>query len=368
MDPEPDEAELARRAREGDREALAELVERARLPLFALAYAELRHYEDAQDAVASALLQICRHVGELREPERARQWMHRITRNEARLILRRRAITPISLDAEEGSLEAGLWEMASVTDADSTVLRLDIERALRQLPREEARAVALFYLARLSIREIAARLGRPEGTIKRWLHLGRQHLASEMEGYAPMKRRQLIAGALAAAAVLGSAPTAAPADAAKGAPRMTPPTNATTAKAAAIISTDLDPAVLQSLVEAMKTAGWEDVATLGAVPPLEERIAADGAREFHLAAPLNGRQFIVLDEWIGGRSAFELHILLKAAAEAKEMGFGLFLAAPAEDNTVFAAWAAGFELLLTKPIDPAEFGRFSQRILNPPKP
>jgi hypothetical protein len=50
------------------------------------------------------------------------------------------------------------------------------------------------------------------------------------------------------------------------------------------------------------------------------------------------------------------------------MGFGLFLAAPAEDNTVFAAWAAGFELLLTKPIDPAEFGRFSQRILNPPKP
>ena len=41
MDSEPDEAELARRAHDGDREALAELVKRVRLPLFALAYAEL---------------------------------------------------------------------------------------------------------------------------------------------------------------------------------------------------------------------------------------------------------------------------------------------------------------------------------------
>ena len=75
MDVKPDEYELACRAREGDREALSELVERERLRLFALAYAELRHYEDAQDVVASALLRICRHVGELREPERVRAWM-----------------------------------------------------------------------------------------------------------------------------------------------------------------------------------------------------------------------------------------------------------------------------------------------------
>src|SRR5947209_6445405 len=91
MDPEPDECELARRARDGDQEALSELIERVRLRLFALAYAELRHYDDAQDAVASALLRICRHVGELREPERARAWMNTIVRNEARRRLSSRA-------------------------------------------------------------------------------------------------------------------------------------------------------------------------------------------------------------------------------------------------------------------------------------
>src|SRR5438093_12822509 len=58
MDSERREHDLALQARAGDREALAELVERTRLGLFALAYADLRHYEDAQDAVAAALLQI----------------------------------------------------------------------------------------------------------------------------------------------------------------------------------------------------------------------------------------------------------------------------------------------------------------------
>src|SRR5438094_10404044 len=101
MDIEPDEYMLAVRAREGDPEALAELVERLRMPLFALAYAELRHYEDAQDAVAAALLQICRHVKELREPERVRAWMHTIVRNEVRRTLRGRAPEESGLSPEQ---------------------------------------------------------------------------------------------------------------------------------------------------------------------------------------------------------------------------------------------------------------------------
>src|SRR5205085_8851873 len=87
-DAERYEQALARRAREGDRQALAELVERVRVRLFAMAYAELRQYEDAQDAVAAAILQICRHIAELREPERVRAWMQSVVRNEVRRIRR----------------------------------------------------------------------------------------------------------------------------------------------------------------------------------------------------------------------------------------------------------------------------------------
>jgi RNA polymerase sigma-70 factor (ECF subfamily) len=348
MDHEPDEAALGRRAGAGDREALVELIERVRGSLFALAYAELRHYEDAQDAVASTLLQVCRHVGELRQPERVRAWMHQIVRNEARLLLRRRGVSSLSLEKAETAAEAR--ETPAAADPSSSILRFDIERALRQLPREEAHATALFYLTGLSLREIAARLGRPEGTIKRWLHFGRRHLAAELEEYAPMKRREALE-------LLAAAPVAM--TAMEECRAMTP----TPAASAAIVSTDFDPTVLQGLVTALKRGGWTDVAVLRAVPPLEERTTADGAREVHLPVPLYGRQLIVLDEWVGGRSAFELLALLKIAAEAKETVFGLLLNAPAADSTVFAAWGAGFDLCLTKPVQPAEFERFGRHIL-----
>src|SRR5436309_9339252 len=124
MEREPSDYELALRAREGDREALAELVERTRLRLFALAYAELRHYEDAQDAVASALLQICLHVGELREPERVRAWMQTVVRNEAHRLRRGMAASERRLEGEERCAEG----------AEPSLLRLDIEWALRRLP------------------------------------------------------------------------------------------------------------------------------------------------------------------------------------------------------------------------------------------
>src|SRR5437016_7488850 len=147
MDLEPEEYRLALRAREGDAEALAELVERTRLRLFALAYAELRHYEDAQDAVAGALLQICRHVTELREPERVRAWMQSIVRNEARRLRRGAGASTLRLEDTD----------ATADDTGLSLLRLDIERALCRLPGDQARVSRMFYLADLSIAEIARR-------------------------------------------------------------------------------------------------------------------------------------------------------------------------------------------------------------------
>jgi RNA polymerase sigma factor (sigma-70 family) len=178
MNVEPDEYELALRARDGDPEALAALVARTRLGLFTLAYAELRNYEDAQDAVASALLQICLHVKELREPSSVRAWMKQIVRNEVRRLRRNGSQTQSALeDADAQGVTPGpYW------------LRLDIERALCRLPIEQAGVIQLFYLAGLSIDEIARRLERSEGTVKSWLHRGRQRLATEMEVYGPPLR------------------------------------------------------------------------------------------------------------------------------------------------------------------------------------
>jgi RNA polymerase sigma-70 factor (ECF subfamily) len=54
---------------------------------------------------------------------------------------------------------------------------LDIERCLARLPRDQARAIALFYLTGLSIDQISSQLEAPAGTVKYWLHQGRRRLA-----------------------------------------------------------------------------------------------------------------------------------------------------------------------------------------------
>jgi RNA polymerase sigma-70 factor, ECF subfamily len=164
MDPELTEYELAVRARAGDREALAALVERTRLGLFAIAFAELRHYDDAQDAVASALLQICLHVGKLRQPERIRAWMQQVVRNEIRRLRRGRAVTELPLEDADAMIGSG----------EPSLLRLEIERALWRLPGDQAQAMRLFYLEGLALDAIAQQVGCSIGTIGSWLHRGRQ--------------------------------------------------------------------------------------------------------------------------------------------------------------------------------------------------
>ncbi|HZT42810.1 MAG TPA: sigma factor-like helix-turn-helix DNA-binding protein [Chthonomonadaceae bacterium] len=209
-----------------------------------------------------------------------------------------------------------------------SLLRLDVEQALRRLPCDQSHAIALFYLGGISIREIARRTGRPEGTIKSWLLSGRRQLAIDLKEYAPMQ-----------------------------------PTEWT----AALVSTDLEPAALRALSDALRSAGYSQVNHLSKyleLARLEETGEGD-AKEFHLPGPLRATRLIVLDERIGGHSAFELFPILRAAAEGKEMAACILLD-PAEEQDsrarVLSAWASGFDLCLTKPVKPKEFERFAKII------
>jgi RNA polymerase sigma-70 factor (ECF subfamily) len=333
--------ELARRARKGDKNALAALVERLRLPLFALAYDELRHYADAQDAVAGALVRVCRHIGHLRDPARVRPWLRNIVRNEAHRLRERRPPLPafsVSATPDLDNVSASNQHAAHSPDDDDVLLRIDVERALSRLPRDQARALALFYLAGLPIREIARRTERPEGTVKYWLHHGRRRLAHELKGYAPMTTTE-------------PQPTTPPLPSSPGGAPAT----------ATIISTDMEPALLQALSDALSASGWTQV-------NLVRDWRALGQQAQALPDPLGDSGLIFLDERLDGRPAWELFALLKAAERTepdngRRPGFCLFFS-PTHDQatdriTVAAAYVSGFDLLFGKPFDPAEVARYA---------
>jgi RNA polymerase sigma factor (sigma-70 family) len=267
------EYDLALRARAGDREAVTRLVEKTRARLFALAYAELRHYEDANDAVANGLLQICRHIQNLREPERVVAWMQSIVRNEAHRLRRGHTETPLlSLEARDEPTDS----------RGPLLLRLDIERALRQIPVPQAEALRRFYLADLPISAIAAEMDASEGAVKMWLYRGRRSLRTEMEGYEPM------------AAMKQDTATA--------------PT-----RSAAILHHDLEPELRQRIKAALYQAGYttrfltpSDIGELGSIEPGPwDRLKNESA--------------IVLVEPFGERSVFEYILMLRASGETADI-------------------------------------------------
>jgi RNA polymerase sigma-70 factor (ECF subfamily) len=59
-------------------------------------------------------------------------------------------------------------------------VRVDVVRALAQLPADQRRAIVLHHLAGLSTSEIAADAGVADGTVRSWLTRGRAALRSQL--------------------------------------------------------------------------------------------------------------------------------------------------------------------------------------------
>jgi RNA polymerase sigma-70 factor (ECF subfamily) len=164
--------QLARRAIEGDRVALEELlralgpevVRTARLVVGAGAWA-------AEDAAQEALIDVMRGIGSLREPEYVRAWALRVAATRALKVARRERL---------GSLGR------SLTDAPEPAGQLpderlsEIKRAFDVLP-PRMRAVAVLRLyAGLTEQETARALECSTGTVKSQLHEARRRLSEAL--------------------------------------------------------------------------------------------------------------------------------------------------------------------------------------------
>jgi RNA polymerase sigma-70 factor, ECF subfamily len=139
------------------------------LPAMARLAARLAGTADRDDVVQDSLTRAWRRW-ETYCPDRGspQAWLLAIVADRARRHRRRRVWMPVSVPALGPGVEMGAPD-------------IDLERAVRKLPRRQRLSVELHYFVGLSTSETAAVMGCSEGTVKSNLHDARAHLRRDLE-------------------------------------------------------------------------------------------------------------------------------------------------------------------------------------------
>lgn len=144
----------------GDADAFGEIFRRHRDRMWAVALRTTRDPEMAADAVQEAFIAAFRRADSFRGDAAVTTWLHRIVVNSCLDRLRRNKPVVGLPDADHSDLADRHDHHLSVD------VRLDVQRALEQLPEGQRMALVLVDMHGLSITEAASILDVAEGTIK----------------------------------------------------------------------------------------------------------------------------------------------------------------------------------------------------------
>jgi RNA polymerase sigma-70 factor, ECF subfamily len=170
----PDKELLSRHAN-GDPYAFAELVQRHRDRMWAVALRTLGDHEEAADALQDALLSAYRAAGRFRGDAAVTTWLHRIVVNACLDRVRRRSIRPVVPMGDDATLDSVAPKNSDPTSAHE--LSLDVSEALQRIPFEQRAALVLVDMMGYAVDEAAKVLEVPPGTIKSRCARGRARLA-----------------------------------------------------------------------------------------------------------------------------------------------------------------------------------------------
>lgn len=180
MDPEL--THLLGRAREGDAAAMGEVAEEFRDTVLRSARSMLADAHEAEDAAQDALVLAFERLPTLRDLEAFPGWLQLVVRTAVGRRVRRRRpdlLEPADLEGRGEGEDADPGE--GLVKAE---VRAAVRDAIRGLSPRLAAVIERHYLEGLPVAEIAARLGLPEGTVKRRLHDARERLRPGLLGLA----------------------------------------------------------------------------------------------------------------------------------------------------------------------------------------
>lgn len=155
---------IAKKSGQAAKEAFVRLIHACEMSMYRIAKSIVRTDEAVADVMQEAILKAYDSLHGLREPRYFKTWLIRILINECQQYLRlNEKIVPI-----------GEW--IDTSGASPSYDFIALEEALNQLPEDSRVVVALFYYEDMLVRDIAALLDIPEGTVKSRLSKARKQL------------------------------------------------------------------------------------------------------------------------------------------------------------------------------------------------
>ena len=143
---------------------------------FRVAYGVLRHREDAEDVAQEAFVRAHDRIGQLRDRERFRGWLVRMTW--------RLAMDRLRSDRRRVNRELAVEMGAEVSTEDVAAARERSQRlwaAIDELPEKLRMVVVLGAIEGHDVAEVARLLDIPDGTVKSRLFLARKQLAEKLQ-------------------------------------------------------------------------------------------------------------------------------------------------------------------------------------------
>ena len=175
------DSELVIQSLAGNRDAFGWIVARYQSLLCSLAYSATGSLSQSEDLAQETFVTAWKQLADLREPEKLRWWLCRISRNLTCDALRKQGREPIHKaepleEVEESAAAEPLPSDYTISREEEAILWRSIER----IPESYREPLVLFYREHQSVENVAAALDLSEDAVKQRLSRGRKLLHEQV--------------------------------------------------------------------------------------------------------------------------------------------------------------------------------------------
>lgn len=183
--------ELVARAQTGSEKAYRELLGRYQRPVFSIIYRMIRDRELAEDLAQETFVRVFNNIDRYDPRFKFSSWIFKIATNLTIDHIRRKELNTVSIDGSRNAVTSDQIEATSITIAstdenpeellEAKQLGAEIEDAIGKLRPEYRAAILLRHVDGREYQEIAEILSLPLGTVKTYIHRGRNELREQLQ-------------------------------------------------------------------------------------------------------------------------------------------------------------------------------------------